>query len=839
MKNILLILLAFISSTNWIYSQPNLILNGDFEALTNFNHNPNTSPINFFDLYVPNWYNGCNSATPDIFSTQNTDCLTKVPSNAWANNLPASIPGTKTYAGMWAGSEAIKCGISQTLLANQTYTLKMSVARNQGHWNCGSFVAGPSSNPLQVQATLRKSSNPCASSLVILTSQLITAGGWQIVNGTFTLTQAQAAQGYDRIEFKTSTVLSGAYFFMDDVTLLGPPPVASYSFTNPNQTAITLNSVYGPMPVTQICQTFPKTCVTIDGSASQYEDRYHIEITPWDLNGWAPSGPALFDNWVCIGCTVGPKNLCDLTNLNGSSFQPNVVYKVTLGVGIPWDDETHFIIIRPTSQIAPIANQTICSGNQATFNINTSNWPVQVFDGTTLVGTFNSNPIILNPNSTTTYTFVPSSKYECKEKRRATVTVETSPETRITGPNVFCLGDPLTFTGTLVAGFSLQHLWQIQKCDQNGNVLAGSVEYTTPWLYGSFPEIFTYTGSTTNMPANYLQPGYYRIKLVTLSAATNGCWGVTYKTIKILPTPIVNFQYPNDLDYLCNGESISFYVDQASFPVTVFEGTNPIAIFVSNPIIVSPTSTTTYTFTPDSDSKVICSTTQTIVVENCPKPCFEINDVQSQFEEESQYGPMIVNKICLPNEVIIDGSCSEYENGYHIRICEFDIGSWSFILPNLYSGWVSGSGNIPSSINLTSLVNSNGFNFSTGVVYLVAISTGSQWPGGPTWTSSLPQFFTLDYCTKSGAKINTTKGLVKTNSLSVYPNPTNGQLSVQLDKMDRGEMMVYSLDGKLLISQSFIDASRLKIDLSKFESGTYIIKINTSNNSFTKKIVKE
>ncbi|MFK8038785.1 MAG: T9SS type A sorting domain-containing protein [Crocinitomicaceae bacterium] len=75
--------------------------------------------------------------------------------------------------------------------------------------------------------------------------------------------------------------------------------------------------------------------------------------------------------------------------------------------------------------------------------------------------------------------------------------------------------------------------------------------------------------------------------------------------------------------------------------------------------------------------------------------------------------------------------------------------------------------------------------------------------------------------------------------LTIYPNPTNGQeVSIQLNKMYSGEMMVYSLDGKLLVSQSFIDASRLEIDLSKFESGTYIIKINTGLETFTKKLIK-
>lgn len=794
-----------------IFAQ-NLISNGDFEALNNFNYNPNTSPNTFFNQYVPNWENGCplfgSQGTPDIFSIQNTNCLTKVPSNAWANNMPVRTSGTKNYAGMWAGIEALRCGINQPLNANQTYTLKFYATRNQGHYNCGAYVAGPSSNVLQVQVMLKNSTNPCSGGLIILTSQTITIGGWQSITGTFSLTPSQVAQGYDQIEFRTYTNLTGAYFFMDDVTLLGPTPI-------PN--------INGPIT---FCSNDP---LTFNGSIAQGTSSIsHL----WEIQECTSTGTLIGSANYSLWVSGNPSTFTFPSSLN---LPCNKYYRVKLAPSnnVPgeWIETTKIIRINCSPTINPIPAQTICSGTSASINVNSTQWPITVQDVTTGVSTiYFSNPISVSPNVTTTYLITTTNKYGCTASTTTKITVIPSPITTISGPSQFCYGDPITFTGTLTSGYSLKHLWQIQQCDQNGNTLTGTNEFTTPWLYSPFPELFTYN-SSTNIPSNYLQPGFYRIKLVTLSAETNGCWGVTYKVIQILPTPNVYFQYPSGLDYLCNGDSVSFYVDPASLPITVFEGNFPLATYTSNPIIVSPNTTTTYTFTPDNDQKFNCSAKRTIIVKNCPKPCFNFIEPNNQIILDSYYGPMTVNGFCLPNEVFIDGSCSEYESGFHLRVSEFDLNSWTFI-QDLYNNWVSGSGSVPSSINLNNLVSPN--TFDPGKIYLVSLSIG------PVWTSTPPQFFrVLDDCAKYASDNKENNQLNDINILNIYPNPTSDIVNFIFEKIETGKIEIYSLDGKLVFSKEFNEINQFEASLSNYQDGVYIARISTVENTITKKIIKE
>ena len=126
------------------------------------------------------------------------------------------------------------------------------------------------------------------------------------------------------------------------------------------------------------------------------------------------------------------------------------------------------------------------------------------------------------------------------------------------------------------------------------------------------------------------------------------------------------------------------------------------------------------------------------------KACFQIKNIESAHTETSDYGPKIVNQLCLP-KVEIDGSCSANENGYHIRISEFSLSPWA-IVTDYYSGWVS-PGLAPSNIDLTNLIGTpsanNGWTsrtFNPTKLYAVSLSVG------PIWDSAPLQFFRVENC---------------------------------------------------------------------------------------------
>lgn len=76
------------------------------------------------------------------------------------------------------------------------------------------------------------------------------------------------------------------------------------------------------------------------------------------------------------------------------------------------------------------------------------------------------------------------------------------------------------------------------------------------------------------------------------------------------------------------------------------------------------------------------------------------------------------------------------------------------------------------------------------------------------------------------------------NNISIYPNPTSGLAKLEGASLDILQLTVYDNTGKTIIQKLEIQANE-QIDLSAFESGIYVIRIQTVNEVFTSKIVKK
>lgn len=74
------------------------------------------------------------------------------------------------------------------------------------------------------------------------------------------------------------------------------------------------------------------------------------------------------------------------------------------------------------------------------------------------------------------------------------------------------------------------------------------------------------------------------------------------------------------------------------------------------------------------------------------------------------------------------------------------------------------------------------------------------------------------------------------NSIVIYPNPSNGVFSITFKNSDPAFYNITVLDilGKKIKN---ISIKNSKIDLSELSNGTYLLKINSSEKSFTKKII--
>ncbi|MBQ3944025.1 MAG: T9SS type A sorting domain-containing protein [Alphaproteobacteria bacterium] len=79
---------------------------------------------------------------------------------------------------------------------------------------------------------------------------------------------------------------------------------------------------------------------------------------------------------------------------------------------------------------------------------------------------------------------------------------------------------------------------------------------------------------------------------------------------------------------------------------------------------------------------------------------------------------------------------------------------------------------------------------------------------------------------------------IDSKEISVYPNPAKNTVNIKFsDDIDCQSVEIYAIDGRLLKSQN----SNLEtVDVSKFESGIYILKVNMADGrNFAERIVKE
>ena len=85
----------------------------------------------------------------------------------------------------------------------------------------------------------------------------------------------------------------------------------------------------------------------------------------------------------------------------------------------------------------------------------------------------------------------------------------------------------------------------------------------------------------------------------------------------------------------------------------------------------------------------------------------------------------------------------------------------------------------------------------------------------------------------------------KADQLSVYPNPTNGVFTLNVDKLTVGEeftFFVYTSYGKEVFRQMVkANSSNYErvIDMTDFKAGVYLVTVNSSTGTSTMKIVKK
>jgi hypothetical protein len=76
--------------------------------------------------------------------------------------------------------------------------------------------------------------------------------------------------------------------------------------------------------------------------------------------------------------------------------------------------------------------------------------------------------------------------------------------------------------------------------------------------------------------------------------------------------------------------------------------------------------------------------------------------------------------------------------------------------------------------------------------------------------------------------------------VSLFPNPANNQIELQLGEISSKSVVeIFDLNGRKLIIKNFQHSQNLKIDVSEFSTGTYIIHLNTNDRTVNLKWIKK
>lgn len=355
MKKILVKAIMAMLSTI-VYGQ-NIITNPSLEA-GSIPNNPDQV------AFATGWSKGCGTfycstcsapayagpGSPDLFDGRSTNSCYDF-TNKWTPNLPERTGGNR-YVGFSGGSfnsttnsyyfsETVIATINSSLIANCPYTISFYAAKISAVYNCAGAINNTLGTPNptynKIEVVLRKA-NDCNTGKSVFISSPLNNSTWTQYSGQFTLTAAEAAVGYDRIEFRYMAVpnvasnTSHRLAFLDDVSLVrGNAPIsADFTLTasNPsgNQTSYLVSATVASVPAGssfawEVCEVNPITGAVIPGTT--------MSNPP---NWW--TGSVVYNNTF-------PGYCCNTTpNTGNGTFLLGHKYRITRGTWGPCSDWT-------------------------------------------------------------------------------------------------------------------------------------------------------------------------------------------------------------------------------------------------------------------------------------------------------------------------------------------------------------------------------------------------------------------------------------------------------------------------------------------------------------------
>lgn len=400
-----------------------------------------------------------------------------------------------------------------------------------------------------------------------------------------------------------------------------------------------------------------------------------------------------------------------------------------------------------------------------------------------------------------------------------TITVNSLSET---GP--FCAGASFSLNYTPVGAFNTGNVFTAQLSDASGN-------FSTPTAIGTFTSDVAGTINVT-IPQNIPSGISYKIRIISTSPIVSGDIYATAVSINTTPVPVSLAQS------FCTSATVS------NLQVTL--ATNALKKWYA-------TATSTEALLP----------TTALNAGN-----YYVTQTLNGCESERVEVAVTINTATIPDFTIPQNLCS----GSNVPSLPLTSpngisGTWS---PTTISNTIGGNyvftptaGQCASPVTVTTIISTTlpptgtaTQDFSTGqtLANFTVAGTSIKWYDAPAGGNELPNTTiivsgtiyyasqTINGC-ESPTRLQIIAGIdldtdtFDTTSLRYYPNPVSQFLNVNYSE-DIDTIEIYNLLGQNVLILN-PENTKVKIDVSILNSGTYLMKIKSGNNSKTVKFIKK
>lgn len=416
----------------------------------------------------------------------------------------------------------------------------------------------------------------------------------------------------------------------------------------------------------------------------------------------------------------------------------------------------------------------------------------------------------------------------------------------ITGSPSFCLGSPLTFTGSAASSTVSNHYWEIAESTSSGSIVSGGLNWNS-W-YSGVPGVFTF-------PSNLgISCGkYYKIKLATQNACTS--WSETSYVIYINCLPTANAG--PDIT-VCQGSCGTIGVAGTLGRGISYQWNGPSGVIGTGLTVnVCPTSTTTYTFTVTNNSTG-CSASDYVTVNTA------INNSAfncTTYMTDPSYATISLDPVYTQGYSTPGFYYSfkiEEMNGSIPYYSNTGTDAWWYYPNNKLRGFVStGTGtysqSAPGQMPVPPATDLPEGRFLYGHWYKITRTTWNQYCSeessfitiNPVRSmipadNSIPQLLSSSILVDEN--ISETAASIQDqnieNSIYVYPNPCSGVFNIEMNSIEKVGIDVYDILGKKVKSFEHI-GFRSTLDLTSSPKGMYMLRIISGEQVISKKIILE